>query len=804
MRLEKIKIHGMEPFDDAEVDFSKINGKVVAIVGKNGAGKSVFLEMWPGLIYRDTPTHGSLTRIAFKRDAFVKGTIHNGKCYHITQNADAHTNKSESLLLDADNRPLMDTTKVSDYDKWAEKNLPDPSVMFAGPFAVQGRLGIIKLKPAQRKSVLLKAIGVERYETMAKQARKNFDTTKGKLNTLTARISDEEGHAISVNDARQQLADAEQNVERHDINVGIERTAYTRALSASENAQRAKELKEQRQAVQDRLQVAQRELADIERRLANNQKLLGRSSEINRAVERITEIDKEVLELKENRTKTAAEKSKLSDRMQNLHDRIHELNSEISRLDLEAQRAQKTLERREEIETASSKATELKEKFTVLDKEVDKTQASIDSTNAFLLNHKDERIGCLRTALIDISAVGEGDPVIIAHQGLVRDQEIEKRGEEAPEKLTKKKGYYAELIHTRQDIIDDLRAAESLAAEAPLIKAAEETIKRVDGEKERISTEIQKSTAEREIKQLQHKKLSETNTAIGESINALERERKPLEEPAGLKDKLSQAEARIEELNENQKQTSTRMAAAQRELDALPPVDDIENIDLQEYERRIKTAESAHREAVEAVARAKKTLEDSEKSAKRIIELRAEHDAVAANLADWSRLAHDLGRDGLQAVEIDAAVPELNEIANDLLHSAFGTRFTVSVKANKTSADGKEELEGLEIRMIDTVKGRDDLIEFYSGGEKVWGAEAIALAQVFLLCRSYGIERPTIARDETAGALDTENGEAYVKMLRRAAEMLDADKILFVSHSPPMQDAADARIVINNGTIEVM
>ena len=44
--------------------------------------------------------------------------------------------------------------------------------------------------------------------------------------------------------------------------------------------------------------------------------------------------------------------------------------------------------------------------------------------------------------------------------------------------------------------------------------------------------------------------------------------------------------------------------------------------------------------------------------------------------------------------------------------------------------------------------------------------------------------------------LDPENARAYVAMLRRAADIIGADKVLIVSHSQEVIDLADARIEI--------
>ena len=98
------------------------------------------------------------------------------------------------------------------------------------------------------------------------------------------------------------------------------------------------------------------------------------------------------------------------------------------------------------------------------------------------------------------------------------------------------------------------------------------------------------------------------------------------------------------------------------------------------------------------------------------------------------------------------------------------------------------------VRVIDTECGRDAPAETYSGGEKTILGEAVSLALSTLACRRSGVDRPTLVRDESGAALDADKAVAYVAMLRRAAEMIGADRVLLVSHAAEVQGLCDARI----------
>ncbi len=196
-------------------------------------------------------------------------------------------------------------------------------------------------------------------------------------------------------------------------------------------------------------------------------------------------------------------------------------------------------------------------------------------------------------------------------------------------------------------------------------------------------------------------------------------------------------------------------------------------------------------------------MKAAEESAGRLEGLDVERRAIEQDLSDWTRLGDDLGRDGLQALEIDAAGPELTTLINDLLRTCIGSRWTVSVETTRMSSDGKQQIECCDVRVLDTKNGRDASAESLSGGERVLVGEAISLALAMLACRRSGVQGPTLIRDESGAALDPRNAEAYVAMLRRAADIVGASHVLFVSHSESVQALADARVEVRDGKITV-
>ncbi|MNK94822.1 chromosome segregation protein [compost metagenome] len=178
-------------------------------------------------------------------------------------------------------------------------------------------------------------------------------------------------------------------------------------------------------------------------------------------------------------------------------------------------------------------------------------------------------------------------------------------------------------------------------------------------------------------------------------------------------------------------------------------------------------------------------------------------DDLFTHVADWKHLQRAFGKDGIQALEIDAAGPEVSALINDLLLSCFGPRFTLSFETTAAKADGKGEKEVFDIRIIDNERGREGKLETLSGGEKVILNEAISLALAIYNARKSGQRFETLFRDETAGALDPQNAERYMQMLRRALELGGFHQLVFIAHSQDLWEQADARVFVKGGKVLV-
>ena len=213
-------------------------------------------------------------------------------------------------------------------------------------------------------------------------------------------------------------------------------------------------------------------------------------------------------------------------------------------------------------------------------------------------------------------------------------------------------------------------------------------------------------------------------------------------------------------------------------------------------------AREALRDAEIGVVRAQDALARAIDAAAVVDRLTAEKADVQRTLTRWRGLAADLGRDGLQAALIDAVVPELNEVANDLLTASFGGRYRLTFSATKERGDGAT-VEGFTIMVADLQTGRLDEAANWSGGETALIATAASDAIAVVACRLGGIVRPTLVRDEADAALNPALIRPWIEMLRRTATIVNASRLFIVTQRAETIALCDSVVEVAGGKIRV-
>lgn len=207
---------------------------------------------------------------------------------------------------------------------------------------------------------------------------------------------------------------------------------------------------------------------------------------------------------------------------------------------------------------------------------------------------------------------------------------------------------------------------------------------------------------------------------------------------------------------------------------------------------------------VTKVARAAEFLEAAEKALAECQKLEDASAGATADLDDWRHLQKGMGRDGAQALEIDAAGPEISDLINSLLAGCYGSRFACRLTTTEMRADGKGTKEDFDLHVIDSVEGWEGSAGGLSGGERVFVAEALSLAMAIYHAGKSSIPIMDLWRDECCGALDYEKAPLYVAMLRKALRLGGFQRVYFVAHQRELWALADVQLLVEDGQCRVV
>lgn len=200
---------------------------------------------------------------------------------------------------------------------------------------------------------------------------------------------------------------------------------------------------------------------------------------------------------------------------------------------------------------------------------------------------------------------------------------------------------------------------------------------------------------------------------------------------------------------------------------------------------------SALRAEAEAIGR---QIADLELKATELAKRREKVTEKRADASEWTWLQKACGPDGIQALELDALAPSIEDVANRLLSAAYGSRFSVRFATTKMSADGKKQLEDFLIMVADNEHGDEQELSTLSGGEAVWLRRALYDAFGIVRARNTGLRFLTVFADESDGALDPEARESYFRMMMAAHDESGRHHTLVVSHGSEVQELLSQRI----------
>ena len=228
-------------------------------------------------------------------------------------------------------------------------------------------------------------------------------------------------------------------------------------------------------------------------------------------------------------------------------------------------------------------------------------------------------------------------------------------------------------------------------------------------------------------------------------------------------------------------QTALALAESQ-----APDLDQAEQalFQLREQENNLNQAVGAARQKVSV-------LEDLRA---RKLTLAAERETLGTQISHHKALERAFGKDGVPALLIEQALPEIESKANELLDRLSDGKMSVRFLTQAGYKDKKREdlRETLEIQISDGAGLRD--YEMYSGGEAFRVDFAIRLALSEVLAQRKGARLQTLVIDEGFGSQDVQGRQRLIEAINLVKD--DFAKILVITHLDELKDAFPTRIEV--------
>ncbi|MFV9503139.1 MAG: AAA family ATPase [Oscillochloridaceae bacterium umkhey_bin13] len=199
----------------------------------------------------------------------------------------------------------------------------------------------------------------------------------------------------------------------------------------------------------------------------------------------------------------------------------------------------------------------------------------------------------------------------------------------------------------------------------------------------------------------------------------------------------------------------------------------------------------AQKDAGEKQAYLRRAQQDTDELARR----EADETALAQRHGLFAELTEAFGKKGVQAMLIEAAIPQIEDEANRLLARMTDGQMHLSFEMQRDTRKG-ETVETLEIKIADALGTR--VYDAFSGGEAMRANFAVRIALSRLLARRAGARLETLVIDEGFGTLDALGRERMVEAI--TSVQADFRRIIVVTHIDDLKDRFPAQIVITKTT----
>ncbi len=704
-------------------------------------------------------------------------------------------------------------------------------------FILQGHADEFTIKSAtDRKQVLTRLLGLERYDELEKRAR---DESR-------ARLAEHQRHFLAISDLDHELARRDEFVQQQKDAEQAIALASQRQLAA--NAELERWRAEQRAAQQTvdlirqlraRKAEAERDATGLTRRVSEEEANIQRLNSLLTRVNEVAAQVKRLAECRDQDRKLAEAATSLLD-LNARHAAIQQIISrEKARLESDLRLARSETTRFETLmRDARSAATQLataeKGLAELIPLETTRNQhrqrMQECDTHIHALTVENTRLRAemddLKNRIAKLPAGGGGSCPVCAsplneasRAALVTGYQTEGKSRAdtfrlnraRTDQLTKERGEAEQEIQQleirlgmRESLASQAAMARKICADAVLVEAVlVESHEKVSVLEKELRDEAYTPAARADL-YVVAQQIDSLGYSIGEH-GRIRDEIRRLESVAALQAQIETAQADLPRVTAHLLETRELLDSRQAIiLETTTQLAEIEktSADPDEIQRNLDVASIDLDRAITVAQRANQELGRTNQLLSSLASLDQQRTARAADLARiadekliYDELALAFGKKGIQAMIIEAAIPEIEAEANELLQRLTDGQLHLTFETQRESKSGDGVIETLDIRIADSYGTRN--YEMYSGGEGFRINFAIRIALSRLLARRAGAQLQFLVIDEGFGTQDALGRERLVESISAVAS--DFEKILVVTHIQELKDAFPVRIDIIKG-----
>ena len=272
-----------------------------------------------------------------------------------------------------------------------------------------------------------------------------------------------------------------------------------------------------------------------------------------------------------------------------------------------------------------------------------------------------------------------------------------------------------------------------------------------------------------------------------EQIVELEKARSALQP---LEREIEELQKSIRGADENLARLEDDHAAALTKLGS----DMLDLPELKVLEKEYYEVQEQANQLLRGVGYARNQVDVLQKQREQLALRKDEREAAKSQVANLRTLEHAFGKDGIPALLIEQALPEIQMHANEILDRLSSGEMSVTFETQRQFKDKKRDdrKETLDIIIQDAAGKRE--YELFSGGEAFRINFAIRLALSRVLSHRAGARLQTLVIDEGFGSQDADGRQRLIEAINMV--LPEFAKIMVITHLEELKDAFPARIEV--------